>query len=73
MNFIFGQITGLQQLLDQQSIRATSVQQLDELLSSDAFLIAAGYIRGATINVVPVRTQLGGTVDWRPMAFTKGT
>jgi hypothetical protein len=64
LNFIFTQETGLQQLLEEQGIRATSVQQVDELLSSDAFLIAAGYIKGATINLVPVRTQVGGIADW---------
>ncbi len=64
LNFIFTQETGLQQLLEEQGIRATSVQQVDELLSSDAFLIAAGYLKGATINLVPVRTQVGGIADW---------
>jgi hypothetical protein len=37
---------------------------VDELLSSNSFLIAAGYIKGASINLVPVRTQIGGTADW---------
>jgi len=64
LSFIFGQVAGLQQILDQQGIRATTVQQVDELLSSNGFLIAAGYIKGASINLVPLRTQLGGTVDW---------
>jgi hypothetical protein len=64
LSFIFGQVPGLQQLLDQQGIRATTIQQVDELLSSNSFLIAAGYIKGATINLVPVRTQIGGTADW---------
>ena len=64
LNFIFTQETGLQALLEEQGIRATSVQQLDELLSSDSFLIAAGYIKGASINLVPVRTQVGATADW---------
>jgi hypothetical protein len=64
LNFIFGQVAGLQQILDQLGIRATTIQQVDELLSSNSFLIAAGYIKGATINLVPVRTQIGGTVDW---------
>jgi hypothetical protein len=64
LNFIFGQVTGLQQLLEQQGIQATSVQQVDQLLSNDAYLIAAGYIKGASINLVPVRTQLGGSADW---------
>ena len=64
LNFIFGVDTALQQLLDQQGIRATSIQQVDQLLSSDAYLIAAGYLKGATINLVPVRTQLGGSADW---------
>jgi hypothetical protein len=64
LSFIFGAVTGLEQILDQQGIRATSIQQVDQLLSSDAYLIAAGYLKGATINLVPVRTQLGGTLDW---------
>jgi hypothetical protein len=64
LSFIFGQVAGLQQALEQQGIQATTVQQVDELLSTDAFLIAAGYIKGATINLVPVRTQIGGMADW---------
>jgi len=64
LSFIFGQVAGLQQLLAQQGIQATTVQQVDQLLSSDAYLIAAGYIKGASINLVPVRLQLGGTADW---------
>ncbi len=64
LSFIFGQVTGLQQVLNQQGIQATTIQQVDQLLSSDSFLIAAGYIKGASINLVPVRTQAGGTADW---------
>jgi Carboxypeptidase regulatory-like domain len=64
LSFIFGQVAGLQQVLDQQGIRATTIQQVDELLSSNSFLIAAGYIKGATINLVPERTQIGGAADW---------
>jgi hypothetical protein len=64
LSFIYGQVAGLQQLLDQQGIRATTIQQVDQLLSSNSDLIAAGYIKGATINLVPVRTQIGDTVDW---------
>ena len=40
------------------------MQQVDELLSSNSFLIAAGYLKGATINLVPVRIQAGGTAEW---------
>ncbi len=64
LSFIFGQVTGLQQVLNQQGLQATTIQQVDQLLSSDSFLIAAGYIKGATINLVPVRIQAGGTADW---------
>jgi hypothetical protein len=64
LNFIFGQFAGLQQLLEQQGIQATTIQQVDQLLSSDSYLIAAGYLKGATINLAPVRTQLGLTADW---------
>jgi hypothetical protein len=54
----------LKQVLDQLGIRATTIQQVDELLSNNSFLIAAGYIKGATINLVPLRNQIGGTADW---------
>ncbi len=64
IGFLYGQVAGLQQALDQLGIRATTVQQVDELLSDNSFLIAAGYLKGATINVVPERTQIGGTADW---------
>jgi hypothetical protein len=64
LSFIFGQVSGLQLALEQQGIQATTIQQVNELLTSDAFLIAAGYVKGATINLVPVRTQFGGTANW---------
>ncbi len=64
LSFIFGQVAGLQQALNQQGVQATTVQQVDQLLSNDAYLIAAGYIKGATINLTPVRTQVGATAGW---------
>jgi hypothetical protein len=64
VSFILRQVAGLQQDLNLLGIKATTVQQVDELLSSNSFLIAAGYIKGATINLVPVGTQVGGTTDW---------
>jgi hypothetical protein len=64
LNFIFSQVAGLQQALNQQGIQATTVQQVDQLLSDDAFLIAAGYVKGASVNLVPVRTQAGGSATW---------
>ena len=64
LSFIPGKAAGLQQELNQLGIRATSVQQVDDLLSSNSFLIAAGYIKGATINLVPALTQFGGTASW---------
>jgi hypothetical protein len=64
VSFILGQAAGLQQELNLLGIKASTVQQVDELLSSNSLLIAAGYIKGATINLVPVRTQIGGTADW---------
>jgi len=64
LSFIFNQVAGLQQILNQQGLQATTVQQLDQLLSNDAYLIAAGYIKGVSINLVPARTQVGGTANW---------
>lgn len=64
LSFIYGQVPALQQLLDQQAISATTVQQVDQLLSNSGFLIAAGYLKGATINLAPVRSQIGGTAGW---------
>ncbi len=40
------------------------MQQVDEVLSSNAYLIAAGYLKGASINLVPARDQIGGTGAW---------
>ncbi len=64
LSFILGQVAGLQQELNLLGITATSVQQVDELLSTNSSLIAAGYIKGATINLAPVRVQIGSTADW---------
>jgi hypothetical protein len=64
LSFVFSQVTGLEQILNLQGIQATTIQQVDELLSSNSFLIGSGYIKGATINLVPVRSQIGGTADW---------
>jgi hypothetical protein len=64
LSFIFSQVAGLQQALNQQGIQETTVQQVDQLLSNDSYLIAAGYVKGASINLVPVRTQAGGTANW---------
>jgi len=33
-------------------------------LSTNSSLIAAGYLKGATINLAPARVQAGGTADW---------
>ena len=66
LSFILSQDTGLQQILDQLGITATSIQQIDELLSNNAFLFAAGYVKGATINLIPLRSQLGATMNWMP-------
>ena len=62
--FILGQSPGLQQALDMLGIQATTIQQVDELLAENSYLFAAGYIKGATINLIPVRSQAGGTINW---------
>ena len=42
LSFILGQTQGLQQALDLLGIKATTVQQVDELLTENSFLLAAG-------------------------------
>ncbi len=64
LSFVLGNATGLQQILDQLGLEATSIQQVDQLLSEIAYLFAGGYIQGANINLVPRRDQAGGTIDW---------
>jgi hypothetical protein len=64
LGFVLGQVSGLRQELSLLEIKATTIQQVDELLSNNSFLIAAGYIKEVTLSPVPVRTQIGGTADW---------
>ena len=62
--FILNQAPELQQALALLGVQATTIQQVDQLLSDSSYLFAAGYIKGATINLSPVRYQLGGTLNW---------
>lgn len=64
LSFVLAQAPGLQESLDQLGTQASSIQQVNELLNDTAYLFAAGYIKGATINLVPVRDQLGASLNW---------
>jgi hypothetical protein len=64
LEFILNQSPQLRQALELLGVQATTIQQVDQLLSDSSYLFAAGYIKGATINLAPVRYQLGGTLNW---------
>jgi hypothetical protein len=63
LGFVLNQSQGLSQALELLGMNATSIQQVDQLLSDSSYLFAAGYIKGATVNVVPVRSQAGGSIN----------
>jgi hypothetical protein len=63
-SFTLGRVAGLLQELNLLGIKATTVREVDELLSSNSFLIASGYIKTATINLASERNLIGGTADW---------
>ncbi|QOY86573.1 carboxypeptidase regulatory-like domain-containing protein [Paludibaculum fermentans] len=64
LSFLLDQAHGLRQAIELLGIQATTIEQVDSLLRDSAYLFAAGYIQGATVNIAPVRSQVGGTLAW---------
>jgi hypothetical protein len=64
VSFIFQEIPGLQQALEELGITATSPQQIAQLLQTDTSLISLGFIQGLTVNLSPDRIQAGSTFSW---------
>ena len=57
-------VPGLQDLLDRLGITATTPQQISALLLNDAALQALGLVSNLTLNLSPVLTQAGGSLNW---------
>jgi hypothetical protein len=57
-------VPGLQDLLDRLGITATTPQQISALLLNDATLQALGLVSNLTLNLSPVLTQTGATLNW---------
>ena len=63
LSFILDQTPGLQQALNLLGVQATSIQAVNDILRDNSALFAAGYIRGASINLAPLRRQAGGSLN----------
>ena len=66
LSFILDQARGLEQALAILGVQATTIQQVDEILRENSYLFTAGYVRGATVNLSPVRSQVGGSAALLP-------
>ncbi|MGA3327594.1 MAG: carboxypeptidase regulatory-like domain-containing protein [Terriglobia bacterium] len=64
ISFIFQEIPGLEQALEELGITATSPEQIAQLLQTDSSLISLGFIQGLTVNLSPNRLQAGSTFSW---------
>ena len=57
-------VPGLQNLLDRLGITATTPQQISDLLRNDAMLQALGLVSNLSLNLSPLLTQTGGSLNW---------
>ena len=57
-------VPGLQDLLNRLGISATTPQQISALLLSDATMQALGLVSNLSLNLSPVLTQTGGSLNW---------
>jgi hypothetical protein len=64
LEFILGSVPGLRQALLNAGISATTPEQILQFVQTNSDLIALGFLRNVTIDVAPVRTDFGGTLQW---------
>jgi hypothetical protein len=64
LGFIYQNVPGLQQALEELGLSATTPQQIADLLRDNTSLIALGYINQVTVNLSPLRLQGGGSFSW---------
>jgi hypothetical protein len=62
--FLLANANGLEQLLNQYGVTATTPQQIGDFLNQYAALINLQYLRNVTVNLTPVREQVGGSATW---------
>jgi hypothetical protein len=61
---LYSQIPTLQAELQRLGLTAIQPSQLMTLLQDDAFLLALGYAQPTTLNLVPVRVEVGASSNW---------
>jgi hypothetical protein len=65
LDFVFNEIPGLDLLLHQFGLSASTPQDLLRLLHDFPDLANAGVIRGINVNISPVHYQAGSLLSWR--------
>jgi hypothetical protein len=65
VSFLISQIQGLQQALTELGVTATTTEQINSFLNQNAALINLRYLQNVTVNLIPVREQVSGTVSWQ--------
>jgi hypothetical protein len=68
---LISSVPGLQDTLNRLGLSVTSLQQLSELLATDANLVSLGLVNNLSLNLSPVLLQAGGTVSWTPTSTAK--
>jgi hypothetical protein len=64
LDFILTSVPGLRQALLDAGISATTPEQILQFMQTNSDLIALGFLRNLTIDIAPVRTGYGGTLQW---------
>jgi hypothetical protein len=65
LDFLLSQVFGLKQALTEAGLTASTPQQISDFLRENAVLLNSGYLQNVTLNVTPVRLQMGGTASWQ--------
>ncbi|HEX6880249.1 MAG TPA: carboxypeptidase regulatory-like domain-containing protein [Terriglobales bacterium] len=64
VDYVLDNVPWLRQALLDAGISATTPEQIEDLLRTNADLISAGLLRNVSINISPLRTQVGGSASW---------
>ena len=64
VEYVLNDLPWLRQALLTAGVSATTPEQIQEFLRTNADLIAAGYLRNLSINISPLHRQVGGTFHW---------
>jgi hypothetical protein len=64
VEYVLNDLPWLRQALLSAGVSATTPEEIQEFLRTNADLIAAGYLHDLQINISPVHNQVGGTFHW---------